>query len=338
MLDQRKATILRAIVAEFVRSGQPVGSKLLTERYGLEVSPATVRNDMALLEDLGYIHRPHSSAGRVPTDLGYRWFVDHWPGPAWPLSDRERRSIERALRAGFGGLDDVLDLTSHVLSEATEAASVVATPPSRTNRLRRLELLFRDERRATLLLIADTGVVEQGLVELAEPRTEDHVSQVARGLDAELHGLVFEDLAGRIRSGRPDPDRARIADEVEHIVRAKAGERVFRGGTANILGPDKFPDIATAHEVVDALEHPRILSALFEVARRSQSILVLIGAENPVREMRVCAAVFASYDLGEGRRGTLGVIGPTRMDYPHTISVVEAVARSLSGVLYSYGV
>src|SRR5205823_4719053 len=129
MLDSRKGAILRAIVREYVRAGQPVGSKALTEKLGLAVSAATVRNDMALLEDLGYIRRPHSSAGGVPTDKGYRWFIDNWPGPAWPaLPPGPQRAINGAFEHGFHALEEALDMTSQVLSEVTEAVAVVAAP------------------------------------------------------------------------------------------------------------------------------------------------------------------------------------------------------------------
>src|SRR5438128_1718113 len=135
MLDSRKGAILRAIVREYVRVGQPVGSKALSESYGLAVSAATVRNDMALLEDLGYIRRPHASAGGVPTDQGYRWFIDNWPGPAWPeLPQGQQLAIRGAFQRGFHALEEALDITSQVLSEVTEAVAVVAPPTSSPGR------------------------------------------------------------------------------------------------------------------------------------------------------------------------------------------------------------
>src|SRR2546428_979018 len=140
MLDSRKGAILRAIVREYVRAGQPVGSKALTEKLGLAVSAATVRNDMAMLEDLGYIQRPHSSAGGVPTDKGYRWFIDNWPGPAWPaLPPGPQRAINGAFEHDFHALEEALDMTSQVLSEVTEAVAGVAAPPAPGNRPPRLE-------------------------------------------------------------------------------------------------------------------------------------------------------------------------------------------------------
>jgi heat-inducible transcriptional repressor len=339
MLDSRKGAILRAIVREFVRAGQPVGSKALTEKLGLAVSAATVRNDMALLEDLGYIQRPHSSAGGVPTDKGYRWFIDNWPGPAWPdLPPGPQRAISDAFERGFYALEEALDTTSQVLSEVTEAVAVVAAPPSRENRLRRLELLARADGRIGLLLIADTGLVEQGLVDLPEPRTEQELADLSNALNAELTGAVFEELALRLASpppmGQPmDPTRALIAVEIQRIVTGSTWERIYRGGTANILTREKFSDLETAGGVVGVLEQPMVLAALLGRAQGEGAMIVLIGQEHSIEQMQTCATVLASYGLGDQRRGTLAVIGPTRMDYPLTISAVNLVARSLSGLL-----
>lgn len=344
MLDSRKGAVLRGIVREYVRAGQPVGSKALTGSYGLAVSAATVRNDMALLEDLGYIRRPHSSAGGVPTDKGYRWFIDNWPGHAWPeLPPGQERAIREAFEGGFRALEEALDATSQVLSEVTEAVAVVAAPPARQNRLRRLELLARSDGRVGVLLIADTGQVEQGILDFPEPPNrpqgdpwdlEQELSEVGARLNAELSGAAFEDLPARIGAS-PDPDgyRQLIAVEIQRMVTSSTWERIYRGGTANILSREKFSDLDVAHGVVGALERPMVLAALLREVQGAAAVLVLIGQENPIAQMQTCATVLASYGAGTAQGGSLAVIGPTRMDYPHTISAVNLVVRSLSGLL-----
>jgi heat-inducible transcriptional repressor len=339
VLDARKGAILRAIVREYVRAGQPVGSKALSESIGLAVSAATVRNDMALLEDLGYIHRPHSSAGGVPTDVGYRWFIDNWPGQSWPeLPPGQERAILGAFERGFRALEEALDATSQVLSEVTEAVAVVAAPPARENRLRRFELLTRSDGRVGLLLIADTGVVEQGLIDFPAPRSESEITDLAMRLNNELAGEAFESLPARLGAGSdPDGSRALVAKEIDRIVSGGNWERIYRGGTANILSPEKFSDLHTAHGVLGALERPMLLAALLGEARGAPgqrgTLVVLIGQENPIQQMQACATVLASYGVGTSQGGTLAVIGPTRMDYPHTISAVNLVVRSLTGLL-----
>ncbi|MDQ4149270.1 MAG: heat-inducible transcriptional repressor HrcA [Actinomycetota bacterium] len=338
-LDRRKGSILRAIVREYVRTGQPVASKTLVERYRLQVSAATIRNDMGVLEELGYIVQPHTSAGRIPTDAGYRWFVDNWPGPSWPnLSAEARKAIDAIVASEFRGLEHTLESTSHLLSQLTENAALAIAPPSRKNVLRRVELIPRDARRATMLLIARSGEVEQGIVEFVTDKSDDDIDALSRRLNMQLAGVEFEDLSDRI--GVIDPanaDFSRVADEIDSVMAARATERIFRGGTANILSRGAFSDLETVHEIVDALEHPLVLSGLMNAARDSATVVVFIGHEVPVEQMRACAVIFAPYEVGGERRGTLGVVGPTRMDYPHTIAAVEAVARRLSSFLEAAG-
>lgn len=343
MLDDRKSAILRAIVREYVSSGQPVGSKTLAGRGGIEVSPATIRNDMAVLEELGYVGHPYTSAGRIPTDLGYRWFIDNWPGRSWPdLPSRERKTIAEMVTTQFRGLDEALEETSQVLSDVTRATAVVVAPPSRKDRLRRLELLKREDRKATLLLIADTGVVEQSVVDFGEAKSEDELTKKAGELSRELEGAAFEDIPALLRHSQPgvdlDLDRETIADEISALISRRSVEKVFRGGTANILSPGKFRDLETAQDVVEALEEPLTLTRLIEAARTAGGMLIFIGNEVPVQKMQACAIVFAPYEVRSDLSGTLGVVGPTRMDYPHTISAVESVARSLSEWLSVTGV
>lgn len=343
MLDERKSAILRAIVREYVGSGQPVGSKALAGRAGIEVSPATIRNDMAVLEELGYVGHPYTSAGRIPTDLGYRWFIDNWPRSTWPdLPSRERKTIAEMVTTQFRGLDEALEETSQVLSDVTRATAVVVAPPSRKDRLRRLELLKREDPKATLLLIADTGVVEQSVVDFGEPKSEDELAKNAAELSRELEGTAFEDIPALLRHSQPAPgheqDREKLADEISALISRRSVEKVFRGGTANILSPGKFRDLETAQDVVEALEEPLTLTRLIEAARKAGGMLIFVGNEVPVQKMQTCAIVFAPYEVRSDLSGTLGVVGPTRMDYPHTISAVESVARSLSEWLSVTGV
>ena len=338
-LDRRKASILRAIVREYVKSGQPVASKTLVERYKLQVSAATIRNDMGVLEELGYIVQPHTSAGRIPTDLGYRWFVDNWPGTSWPeVSDQDRRAIDVVLDAEFRSLDYTLDSTSHILSTLTEAAGIAMAPPSRRNQLRRLDLIMRDARRATVLLVARNGEVEQGVVEFPEEQTEDNLDDLAKLLNAKLDGIDFTALAKAISAiENVTAEMMAVADEIDDVIEAGASQRIFRGGTANMLSSRYFSDMETVQEIVDALEHPRVLSGLMTAVSDSATVLVFIGQEVPVEQMRACTVIFAPYGAGDDRTGSVGVIGPTRMDYPHTIAAVEAVARRLSALLENAG-
>ena len=342
-LDRRKATILRAIVRDYVQTGQPVGSSRLVERYRLKVSPATIRNDMGSLEDEGYIAQPYTSAGRVPTDLGYRWFVDNWPGPEWPnLNASAQEAIDGAFQHEFGGVDEALGAISLLLSDLTKSAAVAVAPPSAKKFVvRKIDLFARDPRRATLLVVAESGEVEQGIVEFVNEKTNEQLLRLANKLTARCRGVDFEKLSGVITgsaggahakpASKPNQDLEAVAKEVSRLTQEPVAKRVFRGGTANILSAEKFADIGVAHQIVEALEQPDILSNLLRAGSNAGAVLVFIGREIPIEQMRTCAAIFAPFG-SDSRKGSVGVIGPTRMDYPQTISAVRAVASSLSQV------
>lgn len=324
---------------DYVQTGQPVGSSRLVERYRLKVSAATIRNDMGSLEDEGYIAQPYTSAGRIPTDLGYRWFVDNWPGPEWPnLNASAQEAIDGAFDHDFNGVDEALGAISLLLSDLTKSAAVAVAPPApETNVLRKIELFPRDTRRATLLLIAESGEVEQGVVEFSSDKTEKQLSALAGALSTKCRGAGFESLAaavsalGAAASGDSSKELGSIGKEITRLTVGPVAERVFRGGTANILSPEKFSDIEVAHQIVEALEQPDVLSNLLKAGRNAGAVLVFIGEEVPIEQMRTCAAIFAPYG-SDTRKGSVGIIGPTRMDYPQTISAVRAVANSLSRV------
>ncbi|HEU4867865.1 MAG TPA: HrcA family transcriptional regulator, partial [Actinomycetota bacterium] len=242
------------------------------------------------------------------------------------------------LDAEFRSLDYTLDSTSQVLSTLTEAAGIAMAPPSRRNKLRRLDLIMRDARRATMLLVARNGEVEQGIVEFPEDMTEDQLDDLAKALNLKLEGVDFTALVATIiETENAGADWKSVADEIEDILEDGASQRIFRGGTANILSPRHFSDMETVQEIVDALEHPRVLSGLMTAVTDSATVLVFIGQEVPVEQMRACTVIFAPYGAGDDRQGSVGVIGPTRMDYPHTIAAVEAVAARLSALLENAG-
>lgn len=339
-LDPRKAAILRAIVKDYVRDGQPVGSQRLWRRHRLKVSAATIRNDMGVLEELGYIKQPHTSAGRVPTDLGYRWFIDSWPDGRWPdLAEHEMEAIDGALRHGLGALNDALEDTTHVLSDVTESTAVVVAPRAWSERLRRIDLIRRDERRATLLLIAETGLVEQTVIEFSSNKTQEQLDALVRSLNSKMAGTRFNELAAKVPTGHglSSPDRKALTEAISRIAGRDPGDKIFRQGTAHMLSPGKFDDIETAHEVVDTLERPSLIGELLKTAKESNTVLVFVGQEIPLEQLKNCAVVFAPYEAGGDQHGALGIVGPTRMDYPHAISAVAAVAQALSRALGSEG-
>jgi heat-inducible transcriptional repressor len=335
VLDDRKLAVLRAIVHDYVSTMEPVGSKALVDRHHLDVSPATIRNDMAVLEEQGYITQPHTSAGRIPTDKGYRLFVDRLAGSK-PLSAAERRAIETFL-AGAYDLDDVVMRTVRLLAQLTRQVALVQYPSLTRSAVRHIELVPIGAKRLLLVLITDNGRVEQRTVELPEAIDDAAVAHLRAVLNACLDGrrlgdaaMLVADLPERVQ---PD-DRQNAAAVFSGILDTLAErheERVMVGGAANLTPSDFSQGL---QEVLESLEEQMVLMRLLGESAGEASVTIRIGAENQFEGLRSTSLVSAAYGgSGDQALARLGVIGPTRMDYPTNIGAVRAVARYVGQIL-----
>ena len=335
-LDDRKLDVLRAIVEDYVATQEPVGSKSLVERHHLGVSPATVRNDMAVLEEEGYIRQPHTSAGRVPTDAGYRLFVDRL-SRVKALSPAERRAIERFL-VGAVDLDDVVHRTVRLLAQLTRQVAVVQYPSLARSSVRHLELVPISTTRIMLVMIADTGRVEQRLVELPGPIAADDVTEMRHKVNEKLSGQRLVDTPPLVQALVDDSaaDRrstmACLASVLLETLVERSDERVALAGTANLARGGMLDFHGTLRPVLEALEEEVILLKLFGEVEPS-TMRVRIGVENEIDNLRAASVVSTGYGPGSTIVGGLGVLGPTRMDYPGTIATVRAVARYVGDLL-----
>jgi len=334
--EERRFEVLRAIVADYVATQEPVGSKTLVERHNLGVSSATVRNDMAVLEEDGYIAQPHTSAGRIPTDKGYRRFVDRI-SDVKPLSGAERRAIQSFL-GGAMDLDDVLRRSVRLLAQLTRQVAVVQYPTLTRSTVRHVELISLTPARLMLVLITDSGRVDQRMVDLGEVLAEDSVARIRAMLNAAVVGrrlteaavLVAElpeDAPSELRGVVTTLSAVLIDTLVEH-----PEERLVLGGTANLTrNVADFP--GSLRQVLEALEEQVVVLKLLASAHRPGTVRISIGEENEAEEMRSTSVVSIGYGPGEMLLGGMGVVGPTRMDYPSTIAAVHAVARYVGEIL-----
>ena len=335
MVDDRKLDVLRAIVEDYVATEEPVGSKSLVERHGLGVSPATVRNDMAALEDEGYITQPHTSAGRVPTDKGYRLFVDRLT-TVKPMSTAERRAISTLLD-GAVDLDDVVQKSVRLLSQLTRQVAIVQYPTLSRSTVRHVELVALTPTRVMVILILSTGRVEQRLVELDEAILEADLAELRVAVNRASAGVqiagaaaALADLPEAVRPDHAESTRAVVSVLVEAMSDHRNDERVAVSGTANLA---RYGDFDTAvRPLLEALEeHVVLLKLLGESG--SDAVTVRIGHEGPYSELAATSVVATGYGPQEFNLGSLGVVGPTRMDYPGSMAAVRAVARYVSRIL-----
>ncbi len=343
MADDRRLKVLSAIVTDFVRTREPVGSRALAERYRLGVSPATIRNDMAALEDEGYIHQPHTSAGRVPTEKGYRLFVDE-VARVKPLSAPERAAIT-ALLTGEADLEQVVARTVRVLAQLTGQLAVVEYPSLRLTSLRHLELVALGPTRVLVVIITDTGRVEQRTVVMdGEVIDLPALEHLRVRLNAALVGSRAADVVPVLESlAEQAPEEQRlllraVTGAIVDALRPDAEERLVVAGTANLAR--STPDFSSLGPLLDAVEEQVVLLRLLADGGAPASraagdgMRVSIGSENHDEALAEASVVSASYTAGsQDAVAHLGVIGPTRMDYPATMASVRAVARYLTRFL-----
>lgn len=334
MLEDRRLAVLRAIVEDYVSTREPVGSKALVERHNLGVSPATIRNDMALLEEEGYIAQPHTSAGRIPTEAGYRVFVDRLSSVK-PLSGPERRAISDFL-AGAVDLDDVMTRSVRLLAQLTRQVALVQYPSLSQARVRHVEVVRLSDTRLLLILIADTGRVEQRTVDLPTALTEDDVTYLRARLITALIGQRCTQIATAASDIADLPEMIRPALSVvvaalSEMTVERPEERVVIGGTANLARyGENF--LVAVEPILEALEEQVVLLRLFGEVAEGGGIVVRIGHENPVQDLQSTSFVASGYGRDE-TVARLGVLGPTHMDYAGTMGAVHAVAQYLGRIL-----
>jgi heat-inducible transcriptional repressor len=328
-MEDRKLQVLRAIVTDYVSSKEPVGSKMLVERHDLGVSPATVRNDMAALEEEGYITQPHTSAGRIPTDKGYRLFVDRL-GTVKPLSPAEQRAIQTFL-SGALDLDDILLRTVRLLAQVTQQVAIVQYPTLSHSTVRHVEVVSLSTGRVLLILITSTGRIEQRAVELPE-HDEETLAELRAHLNAAAVGNVSVSAASRLSAlSQTLPaslavmGQACIATLLE-MLGSEASSRVVVGGMPHLTKIGQEFE-TTVRPVLEALEEQVVLLKLLGEATSVDDVTVRIGQENPYKELQATSVVASAYGTPMDALATLGVVGPTRMDYPSTMASVRAVAR-----------
>jgi heat-inducible transcriptional repressor len=337
MVSERGLAVLRVIVQDYVASREPVGSKTIVDRHSFGVSAATIRNDMALLEEEELIAAPHTSSGRIPTDKGYRVFVDQL-ADLRPLSPAQRTAIETFLGDAVD-LDDVLARTVRMLSQLTNQVALAQYPSFGSARVRHIELVSLAPTRVMTVLITDTGRVDQRLLELSEPIGDDLVATLRAKLNGELGGLALAEAAaalGGIPTGFAPADAALarvVAASLGEQVAANRQDRLVIAGAANLArtGQDFRGDISP---VLDAIEEQVTLLKLFgEMELDHDGVRVSIGRENEVFGLSETSVLASGYIAPGGSTAQLGLLGPTRMDYSNNMAAVRAVARYLTRLL-----
>jgi heat-inducible transcriptional repressor len=325
-LNPRRRGILKHIVEEYVVTAQPVGSETVARRHQPPVSSATIRNEMAVLESVGYIAQPHTSAGRIPTDSGYRYYVERLMPGFGPTPGEERR-IRHQFHQIASEVGQWAHLASSVLADTVQAAAVVTLPASPQARVRRLELVFLQDHVVLIALILTSGSVRQHVMRLEDPLERDDLvpmnNRLNELLDGKTAGQVF-----RVAAGQPDLE-ARFCDAIGHILDQadrQTFEEIYYEGLTHILGQPEFAQSEKLRPLVEVLERSQTLGAFLADAVAGEGVRVIIGAEHPLEPLRSTAAVLTRYGSGDEIRGVLGVVGPTRLPYWRAVPMVRFMA------------
>ncbi len=334
-MDARKNRVLQAIVDDYVNTAEPVGSRTIARKYRLGVSPATIRNEMADLEELGYIEQPHTSAGRVPSDLGYRYYVDclmDSPDLAGPEREQIQRAFERKLRE----MDALIRDGARILSESTRLTGVITGPQMGRSTFREIRLVPVTRDRALLVYITDTGFMENTILDMPVEVTLLELQQISTLLSEHLKGLQVERLShGALQELERELERYGSLLEqsltfLAESIRPGERQRVYLGGATHLLSQPEFRDIEKARNLFRVLEHEDLVGDLLDQAPGEARIGVQIGEEIKVRELADCSLISAAYQVGDKLVGRIGVIGPKRMEYAKVIAIVDDVTQRMS--------
>jgi heat-inducible transcriptional repressor len=328
------------VVREHISTAAPVSSKTISQRYNLGVSPATIRNEMALLEEKGYLTHPHTSAGRVPTEKGYRYFVERLMGES-DLSSTERRTISHQFHQARFELDQWMRLSAAVLAHSAHSASLVMAPKSPQCHIKHLELVSIHDEVALLILVLQGGTVKQQILSLDAPVSQEELAPIARRLTHLWSGCdqtaVKATLDGLLGLERQVAD---VALETMRRLDARTSSEIYRDGLLNVLGQPDFVISESAQQIVRALEERQFVEGMVSEVMERGGLQIIIGGEGRWEELSEVSVVLARYGIHDQAAGALGVLGPIRMQYDRAVSVVRYVSQLMSdliGDLYGRG-
>lgn len=334
-LSARQRKILKLIVQDYVRTGRAVGSKSLIERYKLNVSPATVRNDMGALEEQAYLQHMHTSAGRIPTDSGYRYYVENLIGnPRVPVSDQIR--IRHQFRQVQMQLASSVKLAAAILAEATGNIALVTPPRSRRETVRHFELISLRERAVLMILVTQSGTVHESFLNLEEPIDQDDLSELSRRLNDQIRNLEYPQVLAQAQEhdGLAAYVLAQIAELMRRTEQESSAE-LYSDGLDRALRQPEFSHAEVAQQLLELLRGGALLSVLLPQVDEDEDLQVFIGSENVSRDLRSYGVVIARYGASREVTGLLGILGPTRLPYDRSISSVKYVSEVLSDLMRS---
>ena len=338
-LSDRKLKILHAIIKTYLETGEPVGSRTISKYTDLNLSSATIRNEMADLEELGYIMQPHTSAGRIPSDKGYRLYVDMlMEEKTQELNEMQEQMLQKADK-----MEQLLKQAAKVLASNTNYATMVSTPRGSANKIKFIQLTMVDDEQLIAVIVLGGNVIKNRIIHVEEQLSNENLLKLNMLLNTTLNGMAIEEinlgLIARLKeqAGPHSEVIGKVLDAVADAIQLEEEMQIYTSGTTNIFKYPELSDKQSAQEIISAFEEKQQLTALVTqtLAREDNTgIQVYIGDETPVQTMKDCSVVTATYELGDGMKGTIGIIGPKRMDYEHVLKSMKRLQNELDQMFH----
>ena len=333
-LDERKTKILQAIIRNYLETGEPVGSRTISKYTDLNLSSATIRNEMADLEEMGYIIQPHTSAGRIPSDKGYRSYVD----TMMEQKDKELQEMKEMMLEKEDKMDTLLKQVAKLLAVNTNYASMISAPAVHKNKLKFIQLSRVDVNQMLAVIVMEGNVIRNNIIPVSEELSDENILKLNILLNTHLNGLAIEEINLAMiqnlkqQAGIHSEIISNVVDAIAEGIKADEDLEIYTSGTNNIFKYPELADQQRASEIINTFEEKQMLTELVQDTLSDENntgIQVYIGDETPISSMKDCSVVTATYELGEGMRGTVGIIGPKRMDYDKVVDALKTITHQL---------
>ncbi|MBE5861420.1 MAG: heat-inducible transcription repressor HrcA [Lachnospiraceae bacterium] len=333
-LDERKKKILKAVIRNYLETGEPVGSRTISKYTDLNLSSATIRNEMADLEEMGYILQPHTSAGRIPSDQGYRFYVD----TMMEEKDREMVELKEMLLERQDKMETLLKQVAKVVAQNTQYAAMISAPSTHRNKVKFIQLSRVNPEQILAVIVVEGNVIKNNIIPVTEEISDETMLKLNILLNTHLNGRSIEEInlgmiaALKAQAGVHGNIIGEVIDAVGDAIKADEDLEIYTSGTNNIFRYPELADNGKASELVGTFEEKQQLGSLVQEALEDEAgtgIQVYIGDEAPIKSMKDCSVVTATYELGEGMKGTIGIVGPKRMDYDKVIGTLRTIQSKL---------
>ena len=336
-LDERKLKILQAIITDYIATAEPVGSRTIAKKYDLGVSSATIRNEMSDLEEMGFIIQPHASSGRIPSDLGYRLYVDRMLKQQ-KLGDEEKKIVNTMINRNVNQIEYLMNETARLISKMTNYTTIFSEPVVKNTTFNKVRFMSLNDKDLMIIIAAEGNVIRNKIVSLHYMPDEDRLYEISRVISDKLHGQIIENidtaLVDQLYNDLNGYDEivSLLMDFIDEIGKSSGMGKLHFSGTNNILAFPEFSDVEKAKSLFKTLEKTDSLSNLL-AENTGKDMQVYIGNETGIEEMKDCSIVTTTYEFGDNITGTIGILGPTRMDYSQVVSVLNSMVENIEGVL-----